>query len=184
MTTARSFVAAAVAAFPIARQAVAGDAVRALDTHLDYGYRTRSTNMDVLGEQIRIPDRLHFQNLVPAKLGAFSVTARCLISRATNGYLRQAALRSILDVDFPWAIPFVVLLAGDYVVEIVEDIRAALPTLNQAVYANFVSENRPMMRVLRARTISYWNCYYRAEFPERKTYPGLIVLQHLEQWAG
>jgi hypothetical protein len=90
----------------------------------------------------------------------------------------------MLRAHQPWAIPFIVLLVGEYVVEIIEDIYDALPTFDRASYANFVQENRPVMRLIRARTVSYWDRFYRREYSNRRSYPGLIVLRELEEWAS
>ena len=86
--------------------------------------------------------------------------------------MRQAALRPLLNVAEPWAIPFVVLL-GD----------RSLSTLDRDAYLNFVRENRPLMHLLKAQAISYWNCYYRRRFPDRSAYPGLVFLHEVERWA-
>lgn len=79
--------------------------------------------------------------------------------------------------------PFVVLLAGEYVVEIAADMVAHLPSLERGLYAAFVRENRDLMRLLRSRATSYWDCYHRHGYPDRKTYPGLVFLDHLESWV-
>jgi len=72
-----------------------------------------------------------------------------------DGYVRQASLRSILSVNEPWTIPFIVLLAGEYVVEIAEDILSSLPGLNTPAWVGFDRENRPLMRLLRSKASSY-----------------------------
>jgi hypothetical protein len=83
-----------------------------------------------------------------------------------------------------WVIPFIAFPVGEYVVEIVEDIRLSLPLLDRDAYTQFVRENRSTMRLLRARAVSYWDCYYRHAYPDRKDYPGIVVLNELEAWAG
>jgi len=107
-----------------------------------------------------------------------------LVTRSTDGHVRQRALNSILEANFAWSAPFVVILAGEYVVELAQDIQSAMPTLDREVYANFVRENRAAIAKLRARATSYWDCYYRADFPERSGFPGLAVLRELERWAN
>lgn len=108
---------------------------------------------------------------------------QCLRTRSTDGYERQAALRHILPLNEPWSIPFVVLLAGEYVVEIIYDILSSMPMLNSEAYIEFVRENRGMMRLLRSKANSYWDCYYRT-YPNRSAYPGLAFLHQLENWAS
>jgi hypothetical protein len=142
--------------------------------------------MELSGEPVYVPYRFHFlagtdllQNLERR-----SPLARCLLSRSIDGRIRQRALRSILPLQEAWVIPFVVLPLGEYVVEIVEDIRSALPLLDRDAYANFVRENRDVTRLTRAKAMSYWDCYYRHGYPERKNYPAFVVLNQLEQWAS
>ncbi|MDE2126042.1 MAG: hypothetical protein KGJ62_05580 [Armatimonadetes bacterium] len=77
-----------------------------------------------------------------------------------------------------------VLLAGDYVVEIIDDIMASLPLLDAEAYVEFVRENRGVMRLLRRKATSYWDCYYRTAHPNRHTYPGLAFLDQLAVWAS
>jgi len=69
-------------------------------------------------------------------------------------------------------------------VEIVQDIQSSLPLLDRDIYANFVRENRPAMQLLRSRAASYWDCYHRRAYPDKRAYPGMAVLNQLEQWAG
>src|SRR5204862_74491 len=109
---------------------------------------------------------------------------RCLLTRSTDGYERQTALRSILTINEPWSIPYVVLLSGEYVVEIVSDIMDAMPALDRESYANFVRENRPLMKLLGAKATSYWDCYYRYAYPQRAAYPGVAFLHQLENWGA
>ncbi len=59
----------------------------------------------------------------------------------------------------------------------------ALPALDRGLYANFVRENRAMMRKLRSKATSYWDCYYRTLYPDRGEYPGLAFLYEIERWA-
>jgi len=142
--------------------------------------------MNVLGEDVHVPYRLHFLSGVDSiqYLGQKSPLVRCLMSRSTDGHRRQIALRSILALKEAWIIPFVVFLVGEYVIEIVQDVHASLQTLDRGAYVNFVRENRSTMRLLRSRATSYWDCYHRRAYPDKRDYPGMVVLDQLEQWAG
>jgi len=182
----RPFADAALAAFPSGVRELARKAAQALATLVDDSYRQGAYRVDVLGEDVNIPYRLHFiADIDGAQDGSQpSSFARCLISRSTDGHLRQRALRSILALQDPWIIPFIVFPVGEYVVEIVEDIQSALPTLHRDAYVNFVRENRATMTLLRARATSYWDSYYRRAYPDRRDYPGMAVLNELERWAG
>ena len=133
----------------------ARDAARELAAAVDDRYRQPTEPSHVKGGQVDIPSRLHFTKgaFELAHLDRLSVPARCLLTRSTDGHLRQRALATIIDAPLAWVAPFVAFLLGDYVVEIVRDIEAALPSLDQAVYADFARENRQAMRLLRPRNI-------------------------------
>jgi hypothetical protein len=185
--SAPNFLKAGVAAFPPDRRVSAAGAARLLLPFVDPTYRQQSVKVIVRGKTIHIPKRVHFIGLSEAQLGedvALLPTVQCLRTRSTDGYERQAALRHILPLNEPWSIPFVVLLASEYVVEIIDDILASMPMLNSEAYIEFVLENRGMMRLLRSKATSYWDCYYRISHPDRSAYPGIAFLHQLEIWAS
>ena len=93
-------------------------------------------------------------------------------------------MRSILEHQEIWVIPFIVLLLGDYVVEVVNEIFPPLLGFDRLAYADFVRRNRAAMRVLRAKATSYWDAHYREAYPIRNSYPGLAALSQLENWAS
>ena len=157
-----------------------------LDPFIDKNYRVRAIEAIACGRKVQIPDRVHFVHLTPSLLGnehPATVAALCLCSRSTDGHIRQYALQRILGQQVCWVIPFIALLSGEHVVEIIAEIVAAIPNLDRVAYRDFVLENRALMRILRAKATSYWDCYYRAEYPERAEYPGLHFLHQLESWA-
>lgn len=186
LTAPKPFSSAAIDAFPYEYRAIAEAVARELTNFVDDEYRKPSTRMQVARNTIYIPRRLHFLSAVES--ANFSERAapfvKCLLTRSTDGYLRQRALKSILNLRQPWIVPFVVPLVGEYVVEILEDIQSALPSLDQGLYSNFVRENRDVMRLIRSRAASYWDEYYRERYPDRAAYPGLLVLRRLEEWAS
>lgn len=185
--SAPNFLKAAVAAFPPDRRVSATGAAKLLLPFVDPNYRQSSVKVIVRGKTVHIPKRIHFVGLPEAKLEeehALLPAVRSLRTRSTDGYERQAALRHILPLNEPWSIPFVVLLAGEYVVEIIDDILASMPMLNPEAYTEFVRENRGIMRLLRSKATSYWDCYYRTSCPNRSAYPGLAFLHQLEIWAS
>jgi len=185
-TAPKPFFDAAIAAFPSSCQALAADAAAKLAPIVDDTYRRRAVCLDVDGRNVYIPERLHFHSgkEIFDQPGQLPLIARCLLTRSTDGHLRQRALRNIVDSHEKWVIPFIVLLTGDYVVEVVTEILPALPKLDRPSYSNFVLQNRPAMRVLRSKATSYWNAYYRQTYPNPRTYPGLVALHELETWAS
>ena len=185
VSKAMPFSRAAVAAFPLSCRTLAESAAQALAPFVDDSYRGISVDAFVLGETVQIPTRIHLVGLDEGKLqGNCWHMTQCLCTRSTDGYLRHASLRRVLPINEPWSIPFVVLLAGEYVVEIIEDMVASVSALDRERYVNFVRENRIMMRLLRQKANSYWDCYYRHSYPDRSAYPGVAFLGQLELWAG
>ena len=182
-----NFLRAAIGSFPPSYRMLATVAAKTLEPFVDNSYHAPPVPAVVLGEIVQIPRRIHFLGMDEKRLqiqGKSWSAIQCLSTRSTDGYIRQASLRRILAVNESWAIPFVVLLAGEYVAEIVEDMVVSLPALDRDAYANFVRENRPLVRRLRSKATSYWNCYYRSSYPDRSSYPGLTFLHQLEVWAS
>lgn len=182
----KPFAGAARAAFPVTSREAAEEAIRRLTSWVDDTYRQRSIGFDVLGQNVQLPARLHFQNLPSGDewLSSLPPPALCLVSRATDGFLRQRAATAIVKIKSEWAPPFVAALLGDYVVEIADVICDAVPGFDQALYANFVRENRTAVRRIRAQATSYWAAYYRDRFPEKRDYPALRALHEMETWAA
>jgi len=182
----KPFKEAARRAFPSSMTSLANEAASELSPFVDDTYRQRSDAIDVTGQMIAIPRRLHFPDLSAASdtLSNLNPASRCLITRATDGRLRQQAVRSVIGHQNAWVAPFVLLLLGEYVIEIVEDVRDALPVLDQSVYANLIRENRQTVQRLRARATSYWDAYHRQQYPQKRDYPGLQALHEMETWAA
>jgi hypothetical protein len=181
------FLKGAVSAFPPSCHALAEEAARVLAPFADNNYRMHAVRLIVLGKVVRIPKRINFPGLNKGWLqiqGDSLPAVQCLCTRSTDGHIRQASMQRVLVIHEAWAVPFVVLLAGEYVVEIIEDMVASLSALNREAYVNFVRENRPTMQLLRSKATSYWNCYYRESYPNRRDYPGLVFLHQLELWAS
>lgn len=106
-------------------------------------------------------------------------------SGSKSGAIRiyRRRLQQIIAIDQPWAVPFVVQLLGEYVIEIVELIEAAFPAVNAGRFSEFVLENPKFIATTRRRATSYWDCYYRSRFPELRTYPATTALNAIEQMA-
>lgn len=153
-----------------------------LSRYLDPGYSTGRFNVNVLGEAISIPNRLHFldTNVTSDKLVDQEIID-CLLTRSTDGFVRQMALRQIILLNRPWTIPFVLALVGEYVVEIIILILDHASDLDQVLYADFLTANPIFLNRLRSRVMSYWNCYYRVwPYKNRADYPGFRLLDQFD----
>lgn len=165
-----------------AREAVASVAIGELHPPRD------AFVVNVDGETLRIPYRVYYDpDLLRRELGNSQAAARlillCLGTRHYDGYLRQECLRELLNIESPWLIPYVVQLAGEYVVEIVEDVVKAICGYDPARLRPFVLANPAYLKTLERRVTSYWSCYHRQAYPDRHAYPGTKVLAMLRATA-
>ncbi|MEU5875004.1 hypothetical protein AB0A73_26005 [Glycomyces sp. NPDC047369] len=141
----------------------------------------------VQGETVSIPYRIYSEELDPslerALTGAQRVIARCLYSRHHDGYVRQRNLKLLLDSMEPWVAPFVMQLAGEYVLEILETICQGLGGLavpgsvERRLYGEFIVQNPGFFASTERRVVSYWTCYYRRKYPEFGRYPGSELME-------
>ena len=127
-------------------------------------------------EALLIPTRTYYDRerlLACTRLaGDAGVIALCLGTRHHDGHLREACVRQLLLQERAWTVPFVVHLCGEYVLEIVERVGAALPAWNAQALARYLRDNRAYVATLERRAVSYWNCYYRCQYPVWEEYPG------------
>ncbi|AQR68738.1 hypothetical protein BZG29_10580 [Janthinobacterium sp. LM6] len=135
------------------------------------------------GRLLRIPVRTYYhrkQLLACTRLpGDAGVLALCLGTRHHDGHLREACVKQLLLQERAWTVPFVVHLCGEYVLEIVEVIGAALLAWNTEALARYLRENPAYVDTLERRSISYWSCYYRGQYPVREDYPGCRTMAAL-----
>ncbi len=168
-------------AFPRSVRLTAMAAALAIGPSVVSSYQISRFMVLVSGEPVFIPDRVHFKAAAsggPVLWRTQGQMAQCLLTRSTDGFQRQKALRQMLSVNQPWSVPFVIALAGDYVVEIIDDILQAVPSLDRDVVRAFLVANPAFYCLVRARVASYWDCYYR-RFP-RDAYPGFKLLHELD----
>lgn len=145
--------------------------------------------VNVEGEVLMIPYRIYGPELGAGDLATLSENQRilmhCFYTRHHDGRVRQRHLRSIIGEIHPWVAPFVVQLVGEYVLNILMDIRSGLTEVDvsgtqlHAVYGRFGAANPEFIARTRQRVASYWHCYYRNVWADRKYYPGTTVIDSL-----
>ncbi|MCX2863918.1 hypothetical protein OOZ63_18995 [Paucibacter sp. PLA-PC-4] len=147
--------------------------------------------ISVLGETLTLPGRCYVdrRKLVDAfgdcgVRGDIRLVALCIGARHDDGFLRESCVRKLLRVREPWVLPFVLAPLGEYVIEIIELIESALPSLDASGCAEFVRANPAFMATLRRRVISYWDCYFRRAYPMICQYPAYRALMTLEGMAA
>lgn len=143
------------------------------------------------GQIVAIPSRVYNEPIPDLIYKSFSETqqsiADCLYSRSHDGHRRQRHLEKIVSLEYPWVVPYVVLALGDYVVEIAESVETGLANLGQpeswqaSSYRTFADHNSELIKLVRARAISYWDCYYSDRYAlsdgaDLPMYPSLKVL--------
>lgn len=129
---------------------------------------------------VRIPYRLHLDTTfihVDFLTSLQKEIIDCLLTRHSNGFTRQRHLARIVGLSRNWIPPFVVQLAGEYVVEILDVICQSLPLLDTALYKEFLCSNPAFLDRTEQRITSYWDCYYRNV--KREDYVGFKILGFL-----
>ncbi|MFI7236873.1 hypothetical protein [Streptomyces cyaneofuscatus] len=143
--------------------------------------------VEVQGETVAIPSRIYNEepgaDLERPLAGTQQVILHCLYSRHSDGRVRQGHLEQIVASGEPWVVPFVVQLAGEYVLEILEAIGRGLPGLavpgsaQRRLYGEFIARNPAFFARTERRVVSYWSCYYRWKYGAFGTYPGCVLLE-------
>ncbi|WP_431783048.1 hypothetical protein [Streptomyces chumphonensis] len=143
--------------------------------------------VEVQGETVAIPSRIYNEepgaDLERPLAGSQHVISHCLYSRHHDGWVRQRHLEQIVASGEPWVVPFVVQLAGEYVLEILEAIGRGLPGLavpgsaQRRLYGEFIARNPAFFARTERRVVSYWSCYYRWKYGAFETYPGCLLLE-------
>ncbi|MFD0039953.1 hypothetical protein ACFVIZ_20245 [Streptomyces anulatus] len=149
---------------------------------------TMPFEVEVQGETVAIPSRIYYEEPSPDSerpplAGTQQVILHCLYSRHSDGRVRQRHLEQIVASGEPWVVPFVVQLAGEYVLEIIEAIGRGLPGLTvpgsaqRRLYGEFIARNPAFFARTERRVVSYWSCYYRWKYGAFGTYPGYVLLE-------
>ncbi|WP_030573947.1 hypothetical protein [Streptomyces aureocirculatus] len=143
--------------------------------------------VDVQGETVSIPSRIYSEEPEADRERTLTASQRmilhCLYSRHSDGRVRQRHLERITGSGEPWAVPFVVQLAGEYVLEILEAIGQGLPDLavpgsaRRRLYGEFIVRNPAVFARTERRVVSYWSCYYRSKYEVFDAYPGSSLME-------
>lgn len=165
-------------AFPAALRSAASALTGDAAWHSEHRHHVYQVMLD--GQMLTIPWRLYFERGLPLDDAGRDATARgiawCLGTRHHDGYLREECLARLLAAPQGWMAPFIVHLVGEYVIEIVQRIEAALPVLDadmRAALAAFVRENPAYLDTIKRRTVSY---RFWGGPPPLLDYPGKRVM--------
>jgi hypothetical protein len=133
------------------------------------------------GEQLFIPYRVYLLEPEPDSISALTNIQRLIISailsRSSNGFVREKCVGELLQSDEPFIPPFVLQLLGEYVLPIIRVVEAHSVVLKRSEYHRFVADNPAFFKLLKQRIISYWDCYYRSMFPRLRDYPAFQLAE-------
>jgi len=161
--------------------------VAALTDRAGWRPEIRHTTYQVMlgGDTLTIPRRLYVDRGLLWDDTRRDATGRgiawCLGTRHHDGHVREACLTRLLAAPQGWMAPFIVHLVGEYVVEIVERIEAALPDFApdmRAALAAFGRENPRYLNTIESRTISYrpFGCAASASYAGKRVIASLRAL--------
>ncbi len=126
--------------------------------------------------EVRIPYRIYISDAIQDILllsQTQQVIYHCIFSRSHNGYKRQKHIEAILENELTdWCMPFVLMISGEYVVEILNVLYDKLYQKNNDNLKAFCRRNLQTFLYTHARMISYWDCFYRAEWYNYNQYIG------------
>ena len=88
----------------------------------------------------------------------------CIYTRSCNGFIRDKYVQKLLDMPLEqWAMPYIVKLCDEYVVEILETIYNNLKDRDNTDIQRFCLANKESISKSYSRMVSYWNEYYREQ---------------------
>lgn len=97
----------------------------------------------------------------------------CIFSRNSNGFVRQKHIQGLLEMDIPdLSIPYILKICDEYIIEILKIVYDYLELHNNQKIKKICMQNKYLMDKSYSRMISYWNEYYREQFPNLKNYIG------------
>lgn len=129
------------------------------------------------GESIYFPYRF-YHGAVPLPDREFAdfesyLIFHCMMTRSSNGFLREQHLQTILDTAFPeWCMPYILKLSSEYLIEILQVLYDGLKDRDNRDFQFFSFNNVAMLKKSYSRMVSYWNEYYRTQSANLRNYVG------------
>ena len=145
----------------------------------------KELNLVLEKETLAIPYRIYFDEPNSELEKTMTVKQKdilnCIYLRHHNGYIREKRLNLLSVNSGKWTIPFTVQLIGEYVYELLPIIDKRLNENTLDFYAEFRDENPQYWQQTESRMISYWNEYYRFQFPKLKEYLGFKLINQIKK---
>ena len=129
------------------------------------------------GKVIKFPYRIYYVETQDAILNTLpekeKAVIHCIYTRSCDGFVRDKNIKALLSTDYPdWAIPYIVKVCDEYVVEILETVYDFLHDQNNKRIKQFCIENKQTFCLSYNRMISYWNEFYRRDCYHFEDYIG------------
>lgn len=126
---------------------------------------------------IRFPYRIYYTEISDAAIDNLSpcqeMILHCIYSRSCDGFVRQKHMYSLLQMDYEdWAIPYIVKICDEYVLEILELSYDILKEQDTERIKRFCFENVESFCKSHNRMISYWNEYHQDRYNNFQKYIG------------
>ena len=128
------------------------------------------------GSKIRFPYRICFEDDDPAYHdldGLEKSIYDCIFTRHCDGRIREKHLKNLLAAGIhEWFMPYILRLSSEYVVEIIEIIYEAIKGIDNRMIQDFCRSNPVLLKRAYTRMGSYWECYYKYQYPMFADYVG------------
>jgi hypothetical protein len=169
-------------------ESLSGDVERVvalLPTNDSSPQESKTIPMVVDSQHITICSRIYKKELDESLVSSLNNTQKlilsCIYTRHQDGFVREKHLKNLLVEVKSWTVPFIIMLLGEYVVEIISLIREGIADPDtQKLYNDFIVQNPVFWASTKSRIVSYWDVYYRDSFKDKEDYPGMEVIKMIE----
>ena len=135
-------------------------------------------------ETMTIPYRNYYESITESEYNKFNdlqkIILDCIMTLNSNGYIREQHLKNILKSSFDFVEFFIFNLTQSYVIELLNLIYEKEKN-NKERYSKFIFQNKSLVENGYQRMLSYWNQYYKSNYPNLKEYVGYKIFREIFQ---
>lgn len=189
-------------AFPRSLEVYVDNALRVVPLAETRPFVNEHASVDVRGEEFCLLRRVYFDYSY-IKDGGWHTHARwqlpsleqdilaCIYSTHHDGTVRAQTINRLIESRHDWALPYLLNLVSDYVIEVTELIDYRVNRINADRLREFAATNRQFISRSADRALSYWDLGHRvrhhsgADQPQYEwleDYPAYKTLRQLELW--
>jgi hypothetical protein len=189
-------------AFPRSLEAYVDNALRVVPLADTRPFVNEHASVDVRGEEFRLLRRVYF-DYVYLKDGSWHTHARwqmpsleqdvlaCIYSTHHDGVVRAQSINRLIESRHDWALPYLLNLVSDYVVEITELIDYRADRIDIEIAHQFAASNHRYVSRIADRVLSYWSLWHRVrhhsgtdhpQYAWLEDYPAYKTLKRLDIW--